>query len=226
MPHDPRQDPPDDRPGGAGRTAPSGAATEPPSPLARDGDEGPSDAELLARLAAADDRAAFAELFARYAGRIRAFLLRGGAHGDVVEEATQDVFVSVWRRASTYDPAKAGVSTWIYAIARNRRIDLIRRQTRPAPDPNDPLFQPDAPEDPARAAATADRDARVRDALAGLGKEQLEAVRLTFYAGLTQAEIAQATGAPLGTVKSRLRLAFARLREALGEDFSVELNDD
>lgn len=226
MSDDPRQDPAPDRPGGAGREAPTGAATEPPGGPGDGPGEGPSDAELLARLAAADDRAAFAELFARYAGRIRAFLLRGGAHADVVEEATQDVFVSVWRRAATYDPAKAGVSTWIYAIARNRRIDLIRRHARPAPDPNDPLFQPDAPPDPERAAAAADRDARVREALGGLSKDQLEAVRLTFYAGLTQAEIAQATGAPLGTVKSRLRLAFARLREALGDDFSVELNDD
>ncbi len=221
MSDDPRQDPPDPRPGGAGAPGAPGAATEP----GHDPAEGPSDAELLARLAAADDRAAFAEIFARYAGRIRAFLLRGGAHPDVVEEATQDVFVSVWRRAATYEPAKAGVSTWIYAIARNRRIDLIRRQARPAPDPNDPLFQPDAPEDPARAAASADRDARVREALEALSKDQLEAVRLTFYAGLTQAEIAQATGAPLGTVKSRLRLAFARLREALGDDFSVELKE-
>ena len=210
--------PPDDRP--------DDGAPRPGAPNPSASGDAPSDAQLLARLAAADDREAFAELFARYAGRIRAFLLRGGASPDIAEEATQDVMVAVWRRASTYDPAKAGASTWIYAIARNRRIDLIRRQMRPAPDPEDPLFRPDPPQTPESAAAQSDRDARVRAALAGLNEEQLRAVRLTFYSGLTQAEIAEATGVPLGTVKSRLRLAFARLRAELGDAFTVELEND
>ena len=184
------------------------------------------DAALMARVADARDRAAFAELFARYAVRVKAFLIRGGAAHDVADEAAQEVMVSVWRRAGQYDAGKASVATWIYAIARNRRIDLIRRQTRPAPDPEDPLFQPDPEPDPADTAAHADRDARVRGALEALSDDQREVVRLAFYAGMTQTEIAEATGAPLGTIKSRLRLAFARLRGALGEDFAQELFDD
>lgn len=181
---------------------------------------------LMRRVAEARDRDAFVALFNRYAGRVKGFLIRGGAAHDQADEAAQDVMVSVWRRAVQYDPAKASVATWIYAIARNRRIDLIRRQARPAPDPEDPLFQPDPEPDPAATAAVAARDARVRAVLAELSDDQREVVRLAFFAGLTQTEIAAEVKAPLGTVKSRLRLAFVRLRAALGEDFAEELNDD
>ena len=185
-----------------------------------------SDAALLARLAETGDRDAFGHLFSRYAGRVKAFLMRGGAPADVADEASQDVMVAVWRRAAQYDPGKAGVSTWIFAIARNRRIDILRRETRAAPDPEDPLFQPDAPEDPADAAAAAARDAQVRDALAALGEDQRDVVRMAFFVGMTQAEIAAALDVPLGTVKSRMRLALGRLRAALGDDFAEELLDD
>ena len=183
------------------------------------------DAALMTRIAAAD-REAFAELFQLYAGRVKSFLIAGGAPPDEADEAAQEVMVSVWRRASGYDPDKAAVSTWIFAIARNRRIDMIRRARRPEPDPEDPLFQPEPEPDPAAAAAAAARDARVRDALADLSEEQRETVRLAFFSGLTQTEIAEAQNAPLGTVKSRLRLAFKRLRAALGDDFQTELHDD
>jgi RNA polymerase sigma-70 factor (ECF subfamily) len=193
----------------------------------RSGDfSGEEDAALVLRVAEHGDREAFVELFNRYAVRVKAFLIKGGAPPDTADEAAQDVMVSLWRRARQYDPAKASVATWIYAIARNRRIDLLRRETRPAPDPEDPLFQPDPPEDPASSAAASRRDARVREAIEGLSAEQRQVVSLTFFSGMTQAEIAEAAGVPLGTVKSRLRLAFGRLRAALGEDFSEELFDD
>jgi RNA polymerase sigma-70 factor (ECF subfamily) len=183
------------------------------------------DVALMARIALRD-REAFAALFARYAVRVKAFLISGGASHDQADEAAQEVMITIWRRAELYDPAKAAVSTWIFTVARNRRIDMIRRARRPAPDPEDPLFQPAPEPDPADSAANADRDARVRAAITGLGDDQREAVRLAFFAGLTQSEIAEKLGAPLGTVKSRLRLAFARLRAALGEEFSQELLDD
>jgi RNA polymerase sigma-70 factor (ECF subfamily) len=179
----------------------------------------------MARIAL-KDREAFAALFARYAVRVKAFVMSGGASHDQADEVAQDVMVTVWRRAELYDPAKAAVSTWIFAVARNRRIDMIRRAKRPAPDPEDPLFQPEPEPDPATTAAAKDRDARVRVAIAGLSVDQREAVRLAFFAGLTQTEIAEKLNAPLGTVKSRLRLAFVRLRGALGDDFSQELLDD
>jgi RNA polymerase sigma-70 factor (ECF subfamily) len=180
----------------------------------------------MTRVAQGRDREAFVALFSRYAVRVKAFLIAGGASHDVADEAAQDVMITLWRRAELYDPAKAAVSTWIFAVARNRRIDMIRRARRPAPDPNDPLFQPDPAPDSADMLASEDRDARVRAAIEDLGPDQRETVRLAFFAGLTQIEIAERTGAPLGTVKSRLRLAFRRLRAALGDDFSQELLDD
>lgn len=187
---------------------------------------GQEDAELMRRVAEARDREAFVVLFRRYAVRVKAFLIKGGAPHDVADEAAQDVMVSLWRRAQQYDPEKASVATWIYAIARNRRIDLIRRQARPAPDPEDPLFQPDPEPDPSDSASAASRDARVRSALEALTPDQYEVVRLAFFAGMTQTEISEETGAPLGTVKSRLRLAFGRLRTALGDAFAEELRNE
>lgn len=204
------------------KRAPGGATSVPPSATGA----GAEDIALMLRIAQYRDRGAFAALFERYAGRVKAFLMSGGAGHDQADEAAQDVMITVWRRAELYDPAKAAVSTWIFAVARNRRIDMIRRARRATPDPEDPLFQPEPEPDPAASAALADRDARVRLAIAALGPEQREVVRLAFFAGLTQTEIAERSGTPLGTVKSRLRLAFARLRAALGDDFSQELLDD
>ena len=184
----------------------------------------PSDEALLAAIAGGD-RAAFAMLFRRHAGRVKGFLLRSGFAGPEADEAVQEVMLSVWRRASSYDPARAGALTWLFAIVRNRRVDMLRRR-RPEPDPDDPLFQPDP--DPGAAARTmaADRDAAVRAAMADLSADQRDAVRLAFYEGLTHAQIAAFRDLPLGTVKSRLRLAMERLRGALGEDFAMELRDD
>ncbi len=190
------------------------------------GPAGQTDEALLAAVAGHADRAAFVELFRRFAGRIKAMLTRSGSAPEMAEEVAQEVMVLVWRKAASFDPEKASVATWIYAIARNRRIDLLRRAARPEPDPQDPLFRPE-PEAPAeRVLAAAERDLRVRQALSGLPPEQIEVVRLAFFAGLSHGEIAERLGAPLGTVKSRLRLSFARLRSSLGGDFSTELVDD
>lgn len=185
-----------------------------------------SNEALLAAIASAADRAAFATLFERFAGRIKSFLLRAGASPDQAEDLAQDVMITVWRKAASFDPARARASTWIYTIARNRRIDVLRRETRAEPDPQDPMFQPDPEPDPASHLAASDRDARVRSAISELNDDQREVVRLAFFAGLSHGEIAERLGAPLGTVKSRLRLSFQRLRGALGAAFDEELNDD
>ena len=181
---------------------------------------GRTDEALVAAVAERADRDAFAELFRRYAGRVKAMLMRSGAAADVAEEVAQEVMVAVWRKASTFDADKASVATWIYTIARNRRVDLIRRTKRPEPDPDDPLFRPDPAPPPDAAMAAAQRDLRIRQALHALPPDQLEVVRLAFFAGLSHGEIAERLGAPLGTVKSRLRLSFARLRARLGGDKS------
>lgn len=184
------------------------------------------DAQLVAAIAAVSDRAAFAELFRRYAGRIKGVLIKAGASADMAEEVAQEVMVLVWRKAGQFDATRASVATWIYTIARNRRIDIIRREARPAPDPADPAFEQGPEPDPAATMAVSDRDARVRAVLADLNAEQRHVVELSFFVGLSHGEIAVETGLALGTVKSRLRLALGRLRSALGESFSGELRDD
>ncbi len=193
-------------------------APPPPGPAAL------SDADLLVGIAGRD-KASFALLFERYAGRIKGFMMRSGANPSDADEIAQDVMVSVWRRAATFDPRRAAASTWIFAIARNRRIDMIRRARRPAPDPADPLFQPDPEPDGLDIVSQAEQERRVRSSLATLAPEQRAVLVAAFYDGLSHAEIAEAQGLPLGTVKSRIRLAFRHLRGVLGEDIVAEMDD-
>ena len=181
--------------------------------------EANSDAELI-RAVAGGDREAFVRLFENYAGRIKAFMMRSGASAGDADEIAQDVMVAVWRRAETFDPSRSAASTWIFAIARNRRIDLLRRSGRPAPDPLDPLFQPEAEPDAFDALDAAEREERLREALAALPPEQRAVLVAAFYEGLSHAEIAAREHLPLGTVKSRIRLAFRRLSGILGDDIA------
>lgn len=185
----------------------------------------PSDDALVLRIATTRDRGAFALLFSRYAGRLKAFMIRSGANSETAEEAVQEAFLAVWRRAETFDPEKASAAAWIFAIARNKRVDLLRRGARPEPDANDPSFLPDPPAQPDAALADGRRDAAVRDALETLTGDQRQVVQLSFYEGRAHSEIAEQLAIPLGTVKSRLRLAFGRLRAALGPAFEDELRD-
>ena len=178
-----------------------------------------SDAErfaaLVAAVAAQADRTAFAELFAYFAPRVKSFALRGGADPATAEEIAQDTLAIIWRKAGSYDPAKAAVSTWIFTIARNRRIDLIRRECRAELDPDDPGLAP-APAPTGYAVAAARQTTRlVRDAVDGLPDEQREVLEMAFFGDRTHPEIAEALGLPLGTVKSRIRLALGKLETAL-----------
>ena len=172
---------------------------------------------LLEQVAASGDRAAFTDLFDHFAPRVKAYLMRLGAPSTQAEDVAQEVMVTVWRKAALFDPRQASASTWIFTIARNRRIDFIRRARRPEIDPNDPLFVPD-PEPQADAVlVTAEREDRLRAAMAKLTADQRDLLARAFYDGKSHSEIAAATSLPLGTVKSRLRNIFARLRGMLGE---------
>ena len=166
---------------------------------------------LIGRIAAAADRSAFAELFQHFAPRVKSYALRLGAAGPAAEELAQETLLAVWRKAAQFDPSRASASTWIFTIARNLRIDALRRE-RPLPAPED-----DA--DPAPLAdqllAGAEEDGRVRKALKSLPPEQLQVIELSFFTETPHSAIAERLGLPLGTVKSRLRLAMARLRTLL-----------
>lgn len=188
--------------------------------------EAQADANLIRRIAEDRDKSAFRALYERYAGRIKGVMIKGGAPNFEADEAAQEAMLAIWRKAETFDPARAPASAWIFAIARNRRIDMIRRQSRPAPDPNDPLYAPDPPTPAEAEVAAADRDARVREAVQDLNAEQRTAVHLAFFEGLSHPEVAKRMGSPVGTVKSRLRLAAERLKGALGDRFREELKND
>lgn len=177
--------------------------------------------QLVVAVGAEGDRAAFAELFAHFAPRIKGYLIRRGAEAGQAEELAQEVMIMVWRRAATFDPAKASASTWIFTIARNKRIDALRGERRPDIDPDDPTLAADlaaaAPAPADRAVATAQRDTRLAKALEELPEEQALLVRMAYFEDKAHGRIAAETALPLGTVKSRLRLAMTRLRRALGE---------
>ena len=184
-----------------------------------------SDADLIRRIAEAD-KPAFAEFFTRYAGRVRGFLLKMGARHSDADEMSQEVMVTVWRKAAVFDPERARVSTWLFTIARNRWIDRLRRRARPEPDPHDPMFHPEPEPDGVNRLSAIEREERVREAVAGLNEAQREVLIAAFFRGLSQSEIAEALNLPIGTVKSRTRLAFTRLREVLGESILEELRND
>jgi RNA polymerase sigma factor (sigma-70 family) len=179
---------------------------------------------LAARVAAERDRAAFIELFDYFAPRINAYLQRLGMKQGTAEDLAQDVMLTLWQKAHLFDPAKSSLSTWLFRVARNRRIDVLRRDRSGLIDPHDPIFLPSAPEPADTGMDAAKRDTRVRLAMAELPEEQLDLVRLAFFDGLSHTEIAEQTGQPLGTVKSRIRLAFARLRKAISADAEVDVD--
>jgi len=173
--------------------------------------------ELMRAVAGAKDRAAFAVLFKHLAPRIKAYLIRSGSSSELAEELAQETMVTVWRKASSFDPARAQVSTWVFTIARNLRVDALRRpHESPGDGDGDPLALAvdDAPA-PDERLDGARREAAVRDALTRLAPEQLQVLWLSFYEEQSHARIASELKLPLGTVKSRIRLAVDRLGRLL-----------
>lgn len=161
------------------------------------------------------DKVAFARLFSHFAPRVKAYLMRLGSDPTEAEEVAQDVMATLWRRSETFDPGQANASTWVFTIARNRRIDLLRRERRPALDPDDPALVPEAEAQADKTVIAAQAADRVRHAIAQLPEEQRSLLMMAYYDDLAHSAIADRTDIPLGTVKSRLRLAVARLRKEL-----------
>ncbi len=160
-------------------------------------------------------RAAFSQLFSYFAPRLKGYLLKLGADGATAEEVVQDVMLTVWRKAHLFDRRQASPSTWLFTVARNRWIDMLRKDRNQNLDPHDPYFAPGSELAPDESLLAGQEEERVHEAMKTLPPEQAELVQLAFFTGQSHREIADGTGIPLGTVKSRLRLAFTRLRQAL-----------
>jgi len=170
-------------------------------------------ADFLQRIAERGDVEAFRKLFQSYAPRVKSYMMRQGADANTAEELTQETMMTVWRKASLYSVEKGSATTWIYTIARNLRIDRLRKEIAwvALPEGYDQQESPDAlPDD---VMSEQERKKRVQDALAVLPADQLEVVSLSYIDGLSHSEIADRLGLPLGTVKSRMRLAYQKVRE-------------
>lgn len=169
--------------------------------------------DCLRRIDRDADEAAFAELFRHFAPRVKAFLVKRGASDAQAEECAQDVMATLWRKAGQFDPSRASVTTWIFTIARNRRIDVIRRQGRP--EPEDLPWGPEPAPEALDLVAFRQEASKLGRALSVLPPKQRILIKHAYYDELSHSQIAAELGLPLGTIKSRLRLALDRLRHEL-----------
>ena len=171
--------------------------------------------DLIVTIGSNRDKGAFAVLFDAIAPRIKGYLRRLGNGEDGIEDLVQDVMLTVWHHAHQFDPARASASTWIFTIARNRRIDVFRRESRPELDPAEPMLAPssDLPAD--EHVQAEQHGAELRNALKELPREQADLLKMAFFDDKSHSMIAAETGLPLGTIKSRLRLATNKLHSRL-----------
>jgi RNA polymerase sigma-70 factor (ECF subfamily) len=169
--------------------------------------------DAVERIRVHKDQDAFAALFRHFAPRVKAFLMKSGADASLAEECAQEVMATLWNKAHLFDPARASVATWIFTIARNRRIDALRRQRRP--EPEDLPWGPEPEPDQEDALVLQQESERLGEALAQLPEKQRELIERAYFGELSHSEIAAETGLPLGTIKSRIRLALERLRHEM-----------
>lgn len=165
---------------------------------------------LLLRVRDDRDRVAFAALFRHFAPRIKGFLMKSGAGEALAEECAQDVMAALWQKSHQFDPSRASVATWVFTIARNRRIDALRRSR---PEPEDLPWGPEPEMEASDAMVLEEETKRLGEAIAQLPQKQRELIERAYFGDLSHTEIAAQTGLPLGTIKSRIRLALERLRQ-------------
>ncbi|MBA8879957.1 RNA polymerase sigma-70 factor (ECF subfamily) [Phyllobacterium myrsinacearum] len=172
---------------------------------------------MILHIAQNGDKVAFADLFGYYAPRIKGFFMRGGMAPGPAEELAQETMLTLWRKAHLFDPAKASASTWIFTIARNLRVDAIRRERYPAVHLMEE-HEPEPEPSPSDELLRLESETRVRAAMQKLSTDQRNVIHLHYFDDKPHSEIARALDLPLGTVKSRLRLAMQHLRNLLGEE--------
>ncbi|PJF08625.1 RNA polymerase subunit sigma [Pseudorhodobacter sp. MZDSW-24AT] len=168
---------------------------------------------LVFRVRDHQDRAAFAALFRHFAPRVKAFLMKSGATEALAEECAQDVMATLWQKARLFDAERASVATWVFTIARNRRIDALRKSRRP--EPEDLPWGPEPEPDQAEVFEAQQETQRLGEALSQLPLKQRALIERAYFGDLSHSEIAAETGLPLGTIKSRIRLALDRLRHQM-----------
>jgi RNA polymerase sigma factor (sigma-70 family) len=176
-----------------------------------------SDESLLARVATGDE-AALGELYDRFGRVAYGLALRVLRDERLAEDAVQEAFLAIWRQAASFQPERAKAQTWVLTLVHRRAVDLVRREERRRADPLEPTADV-----PGGASAAEDADLRhrreaVQQALEQLPEELRRPIELAYYAGLTQSELAERLGEPLGTIKSRMFTGLKRLRELLGTE--------
>lgn len=163
------------------------------------------------------DREAFTRLFRAMAPRIKAYCLKRGSSASAAEETAQETMIQVWRRAGQFDPRRASVTTWIYTIARNKRIDHFRKEKHPEVTAEDLARDKSDPLDAHGRVELAQTGTTLAEKIRDLSADQAEVIRKAFFEDKTHQAIAEELDLPLGTVKSRIRLALARLRSSMSE---------
>jgi len=170
-------------------------------------------ASLILKIGTDRDRDAFAQIFWHFAPRIKGFGLKQSSDGALAEELVQETMLAVWRSAKTYDSARSSAATWVFTICRNKRIDLFRRRSRAEPDQADQEWESEPTQH--RFAEISADFRRTRKLMNDLPKEQSQVLAMSFLEEKPHREIAAQLGLPLGTVKSRIRLALTTLRQGM-----------
>jgi len=170
---------------------------------------------LISRIASFKDKTAFSELFKLVGPRIKGYLMKLGSSDVAAEDLLQEVMLTVWRKSETFDRSKAAVSTWLFTIARNKRIDMLRKEIRPQLDPLDPMLSPNQEAAADDIYGSNQESMKISKAIEQLPTDQAVLIKMTYYEDKSHSIIADELKMPLGTVKSRIRLASTRLRKLL-----------
>lgn len=176
--------------------------------------------QLITAIAESRSKEAFAELFRNFAPRLKAYGMRAGADAQTAEEVAQEAMIAVWRKAASFDPKKASVSTWIFTIVRNKRIDMLRREARPDLKEEDFLHLEKDPVGADDVVESAETHTIIKSCMKTLPAEQAQVIQMAYFEDKSHRAISDELALPLGTVKSRIRLALARIKDSMAEQAS------